>query len=264
MSPGSTCNFTFQLAYSFNSLVIHATALSHISLLLSPPTMSGASEPFGTGSNRADSKAATSNCTNSISPLSMSKFTGTSGNGPSRANSQANIFNASNSYRSADPYLSREQRLHIRGGGLREKLFPKITEFGIANGQFYRKRAGQRSGSKAKPGGTRAQERAVRSSHAGVDVPANDQGTGRRNVTPVSRTYGQGEQVSQLLHTSPAAEYVTQKPAQQRPAQRLSEAVGSNVYINQPCQPEPIDGRATNNRTSHAGTLRPPIPPKVP
>ncbi len=51
------------LLYSFNSLVIHATTLSDIYLLLSPPTMSGASEPFGTGSNRADSKVATSNST---------------------------------------------------------------------------------------------------------------------------------------------------------------------------------------------------------
>jgi len=143
-------------------------------------------------------------------------------------------------------------------------LFPKITDFGIENGQFYRKRAGQTSGSKPKPSGSGVQERAVRSSHAGVDVLANDQGTGRRIVRPISRTYGQGEQGPQLLQPSPAAKYVIQIPPQQRPAQGLSEAVRSNVHVSQPCQPEPIDGRATNNRTSRAGTLRPPIPPKVP
>jgi len=171
---------------------------------------------------------------------------------------------ASNSYHPADPYLSREQRLHIRGGGLKEKLFPKITDFGIENDHFYRKRAGQRSGSKPKPGGTGAQERVVRSSHARVDVPANDEGTGRRIVRPVSRTYGKGEQVPGSLSTSPVAEYVTQSPLQQRSARELSEAVGSNVLSNQSYQSGPIDGTTTNNRSSRAGTLPPPVPPKVP
>lgn len=160
--------------------------------------------------------------------------------------------------------MSREQRLHIRGGGLKEKLFPKITDFGIENDHFYRKRAGQRSGSKPKPGGTGAQERVVRSSHARVDVPANDEGTGRRIVRPVSRTYGKGEQVPGSLSTSPVAEYVTQSPLQQRSARELSEAVGSNVLSNQSYQSGPIDGTTTNNRSSRAGTLPPPVPPKVP
>jgi len=160
--------------------------------------------------------------------------------------------------------LSREQRLHIRGGGLKERLFPKITDFGIENDHFYRKRAGQRSGSKPKPGGTGAQQRVVRSSHARVDVPANDEGTGRRIVRPVSRTYGKGEQVHRSLSTSPVAEYVTQIPLQQRSARELSEPVGSNVQSNQSYQSGPIDGTTTNNRSSRADTLPPPVPPKVP
>lgn len=104
----------------------------------------------------------------------------------------------------------------------------------------------------------------MRSSQAGLDVPTNDQSTGRRTVRPVSRTDGQGEQIPQLLHTSPATENVIQTHPQQRPAQGPSEAVGSNFHINQRCQPESIDGRTTENRNSRTDTLGPPIPPKVP
>jgi hypothetical protein len=79
----------------FSYFAVHATTLSHISLLLSPPTMSGASEPFGTGSNRADSKGATSNSTVSINSLSMTESTGASGNGSGGANRQTDMFSKS-------------------------------------------------------------------------------------------------------------------------------------------------------------------------
>lgn len=98
----------------------------------------------------------------------------------------------------------------------------------------------------------------------GVDVPANDRATGRRTVRPVSKPHGQGEQIPQVLHASPATGCVTQDDPQRYQAQGLSEAVGSHVHVDKPYQPEPINIRNTNDRTFGSVTPPPPVPPKVP